>query len=282
MDPSGEDADPSVPGLLLSTLNPFNKVVLDWLDGTLRGPPAYMFIYLYTGWGSEQTQMRVQEDHQTGKWRENEEIVIEARAPTVHLDMKHKRRRIEATMAADATLAQLEAQARQGFGIKEEQRVRIRCWAKERTTHMWMEIEPMPLKDAVYEIEIEVETVDAAIRVEQREVQRVPIPRTAGRAEMLEYIRGLWNMGQDTQLTLVARGPDAETGWQIREDWEYIVYRAEQGSKTVMVKGIGRGGQVKDIRADTTWTAHRMGAEVAAAVEESLNTDDELRARDIE
>jgi hypothetical protein len=82
------------------------------------------------------------------------------------------------------------------------------------------------------------------------------------------------------QLTLVARGKGGEAGWQVQEDWKYTVYRVEQGIKTVMVKGIGRGGQVRDIKADTTWTAHRMGAEVAVAVDESLNEDDELKTSD--
>jgi hypothetical protein len=72
--------------------------------------------HAFAGWGSERTQMGVQESHQAGKWRENEKIAIVARTPTIHLDMKHRGHKIQATMAADTTLEQLEAHARKGFG----------------------------------------------------------------------------------------------------------------------------------------------------------------------
>jgi hypothetical protein len=145
------------------------KIIEAPVPEEMRDSEIHAMAHQYTNWGAEKTQMRVQEAHEDGHWKEDEEITIEAATPKVHLELKHKGRKIRATLAASTTMEQLEEHARKGFEIEADREMQITCWVREVEGQPPVMVEPIPLRGALYEVTTKAEMVEVAVRIEQGE-----------------------------------------------------------------------------------------------------------------
>jgi hypothetical protein len=63
------------------------KIIEAPIPKEMRESEIHAMAHQYMNWGAEKTRMRVQEAHEDGHWKEDEEITIEAAPQKVHLEL---------------------------------------------------------------------------------------------------------------------------------------------------------------------------------------------------